>query len=156
MIRGEIRDLNPAGPQHNDYITYLTNWSVRTTSEDIIRVGVQIDLDLAPQLSRPEPDLLWIRAGRYRDRHPTADDVRLAIEVSDTSLQSDLIAKAALYAEASIVEYWTIDVTGRCVHVFRTPVDGAYVDRSVATPSELLSPIEPCNRALDLGDLFGS
>ena len=154
LIRGEIREMNPAGPVHNDFITYLTNWSVRTTSEASVRVAVQIEVDLAEQRSRPEPDLLWIRAGRYLDRHPVAADVKLAIEVSDSSLQSDLIEKASLYAEAVIVEYWIVDVQSRCIHVFRSPQDGAYTDRSVAKPDELLSPMEPCTRPLDLGDLF--
>ena len=39
LIRGEIREMNPAGPAHNDYITYLTNWSVRATSEDTNATG---------------------------------------------------------------------------------------------------------------------
>ena len=156
LIRGEIREMNPAGPVHNDYITYLTNWSVRATSEDTIRVAVQLDLDLSGLESRPEPDLLWIRAGRYLDRHPSAADVKLAIEVADSSLQSDLIEKAALYAEANIVEYWTVDVQGRCVHVFRSPSGGTYADRSVAKAGEHLSPLEPCQKPLDLGDLFSA
>lgn len=59
--------------------------------------------------SRPEPDLLWVKAGRYQQGHPTADDVMLAIEVSHTSLQYDLSEKASLYAEAGIVEYWLVD-----------------------------------------------
>jgi Uma2 family endonuclease len=106
--------------------------------------------------SRPEPDLLWIRAGRYLDRHPSAADVKLVIEVADSSLQSDLIEKAALYAEANIVEYWTVDVQGRCVHIFRSPSAGTYADRSVAKCGEHLSPLEPCQKPLDLGDLFNA
>ena len=32
LIRGELREMNPAGPRHDDLITYLTylmNWSVK-------------------------------------------------------------------------------------------------------------------------------
>ena len=155
LVRGEIREMNPAGPVHNDYIAYLTNWSVRTTSEDTVRVAVQVDLDLAAQDSRPEPDLLWIRAGRYLDRHPSAADVKLAIEVAGSSLQTDLIEKAALYAEATIIEYWIIDVQGKCVHIFRNPRGGSYSVRSVAKSGEMLAPLEPSQRPLDLKDLFG-
>jgi Uma2 family endonuclease len=112
-------------------------------------------LDLGDLDSRPEPDLLWVQAGRYLNRHPTAADVRLAIEVSDSSLQADLIEKAELYGQAGIVEYWIIDIQGRCIHVFRAPVQGKYTERSVFKPGELLLPIAECSKALDIEDLFG-
>lgn len=156
LIRGETRERNPAGPLHNDYVAHIAAWSIRSTSPDAIRVNVQMDLDLSELESRPEPDVFWILAGRYRDRHPNAADVKLAIEVSDSSLQSDLIEKASLYAEANIVEYWVVDVQGNCVHVFRAPQDGVYTDRSVAKVGEQLSPLETCEKPLDLSDLFGS
>ena len=108
LIRGEIRQRNPAGPLHNDLIDYLTDWSVRATNRDRVHVRVQMGLDLSALASQPEPDLLWLRADRYRQRHPTAADVKLAIEVADSSLHSDLVEKAALYAEAGIREYWIV------------------------------------------------
>lgn len=154
LIRGEIREMNPAGPVHDDLIAYLTDWSVRTTDRNNIRVNVQTGLDLASLQSRPEPDLLWVRAARYRDRHPTAADVKLAIEVSDSSLQSDLIEKASLYAEAEIAEYWIVDAKSQCIHIFRSPAEGEYTNRSVAKSGEHLSPLEPCLTPLDLQDLF--
>ncbi len=155
LFRGEIREMNPAGPVHNDYIAYLNHWSVRNTTDDKIRVLVQLDLDLGDLDSRPEPDLLWVQAGRYLNRHPTAADVRLAIEVSDSSLQADLIEKAELYGQAGILECWIIDIQGRCIHVFRAPVEGKYTERSVFKPGELLLPIAECSKALDIEDLFG-
>lgn len=106
-------------------------------------------------LSQLEPDLLWIRAGRYFERHPTAADVKLVVEVADSSLQSDLTEKTALYAEAEIVDYWIVDVQARCIHVFRSPHQRRYTDRSLAKPGERLSPLEPCTQPLDVGDLFG-
>ena len=154
LICGEIREINPAGPIHDDLIAYLNEWSVHATERKTIRVTVQTGLDLSDWHSRPEPDLLWVRAGRYRDRHPTAADVKLAIEVSDNSLQAYLIEKAALYAEAGIVEYWIVDAKGQCVHVFRSPQAGQYLQRSVAKVGEFLSPLERCTNPLDLQDLF--
>ncbi len=155
VSRGFPRHKTGANAVHDDFIVYLTNWSVRTTPDKTIRVTVQTGLDLSGLASRPEPDLLWVRAARYHDRHPSASDVKLVIEVSDSSLQSDLIEKSALYAEANIVEYWIVDVKGRCVHVFRSPNGGEYTDRNVAKIGEFLSPLEPCESALDICDLFG-
>lgn len=154
LIRGEIREMNPAGPIHDDLISYMLDWSVRTTKRDKVRVTAQTGLDLTKLESRPEPDLMWIRAGRYRERHPSAAEVKLAIEISDSSLKTDLIEKAALYAEAGIMEYWIVDAKSNCIHVFRSPTAGEYTERSVSKVGEKLSPLEPCATPLDLSDLF--
>lgn len=68
----------------------------------------------------PEPDLLWLRSGRYRERHPAAGDVQLAIEVSDSGLQRDLDEKPKLHVDAGLVEFRLVDATAQWVHVFRT------------------------------------
>jgi Uma2 family endonuclease len=154
LIRGEIRELNPSGPIQDDLITYLNDWSNATIDRSMVRVTAQTGLDLSELESRPEPDLMWIRAARYRDRHPSVADVKLAIEVSDNSLQANLIEKASLYAQAGIIEYWIVDAKGKCIHIFRCPNAGEYSERSVANIEEKLSPLEPCATPLDLRDLF--
>ncbi len=156
LIRGELREMNPAGPLHDDLIMYLTGWSARSTLPDEISVTSQTGLDLADLDSRPEPDLLWVRAGRYRHRHPSAKDVRLAIEVSHSSLQADLLEKSELYAEAGIVEYWIVDAAGACIRVFRNPREREYTDQSIANRGDKLSPLAIPDAVLDLNDLFGS
>jgi Uma2 family endonuclease len=87
LIRGELREMNPAGPVHEDYIDYLNRWSVSSTeaSECVVRVQSSIDLDD----SRPEPDIAWLKSGRYAQRRPQAADVLLIIEVADSSLPDD-------------------------------------------------------------------
>jgi len=156
LIRGELREMNPAGPIHDDLITYLTNWSVLAASKHSMLVTSQTGLDLADLESRPEPDLLWLRDARYRQRHPASSDVRLAIEVSDSSLQTDLREKAALYAEAGIVEYWIIDANASCIHVCRQPQGSEYTDRSIASLGDKISPMAAQDAVLDLGELFGT
>lgn len=47
LIRGELREMNPAGPIHDDLITYLTNWSVLEASKYSMIVTSQTGLDLA-------------------------------------------------------------------------------------------------------------
>lgn len=154
LIRGELREMNPAGPLHDDLIRCLTGWSVRTTDPASTVVSVQTGLDLSTLDSRPEPDLQWLRASRYRERHPSAADVQLAIEVADSSLQTDLFEKSTLYAEAGILEYWIVDARGECIHVFRSATPSGYAERFVAKLGEQLSPLTPCLAPLDLQDLF--
>ena len=154
LIRGELREMNPADPIHDDLITYLTNWSARATSPELIIVTSQTGLNLDELESRPEPDLMWLRPKRYRGRHPSASDVLLAIEVSYSSLQSDLREKAELYAEAGIVEYWIVDANDKCVHVFRNPTQRQYSDRRIVAIGERLSPMNASDVSLNIHELF--
>ena len=129
LMRGELVEMNPTGP-------------------------VQTGIDLPEQESRPEPDIVWVQKKRYRERHPQAEDVQLAIEVADSSLAKDLEVKRLLYAEARIVEYWVVDCRSNCIHVFREPEGTDYQTRFVVTARDQLSPLVAPNAKLDLRDLF--
>ena len=50
----------------------------------------------------------------------------LVIEVADASLDYDVGAKAALYAEAGVPEYWVLNLVERLLLVFRQPRKGSY------------------------------
>lgn len=43
------------------------------------------------------------------------------MELSDSTLAYDRGVKASLYAEASIAEYWIVNLSERCLEVFRDP-----------------------------------
>jgi len=154
LIRGELVEMNPAGPIHGDLIIYLTNWSARHCDPSVTLISSQTDLELREQQSRPEPDLMWLRKARYRTCHPQAADVQLAVEVADTSLVRDLEDKRKLYAEAGIVEYWIVDAQANCIHVNRHPEAGEYTSREVYKSPEKLSPSICQDALLDLADLF--
>lgn len=66
LIRGELREMNPAGPLHDGLITCLTNWSALAAAKASYLVTAQTALNLAQLESRPEPDLI---------RPPTIDCV---------------------------------------------------------------------------------
>ena len=154
LIHGGLIEMNPAGPMHDDLITYLNNWSFRNSDPAKTLITSQTGLDLPEQESRPEPDIMWIRAARYRDGHPRADDVQLAIEVSYSSLAYDIETKRHLYAEAGIREYWIVDSEASCIHVHREPQGDGYRKRFVCTVDHSLSPeFHPC-AVLNLKDLF--
>ncbi|XZE55547.1 Uma2 family endonuclease [Planctomycetaceae bacterium SH139] len=154
LIRGELVEMNPAGPLHDDSIAYLNNWSVRNSDPATTRITAQTGLDLPQIDSRPQPDLFWVKAKRYREHHPRAEDVQLAIEVADSSLTKDLEVKRLLYAEAKIMEYWIVDCRSRCIHVFRDSDGTDYQTRFVVTAGNPLSPLVASGAQLDLQDLF--
>jgi len=156
LIRGELRQMSPAGPVHEDYINFLNRWSTEVTTVTDCVVSVQNSIDLDD--SRPEPDVAWLKPGRYASRRPSADDVLLLIEVADSSLPGDLSEKANLYAEFGVAEYWVVDVRGQCIHVFAEPdpksEEAAFTKRSTVARSESISPRCKPNAVLELSELF--
>lgn len=91
-----------------------------------LRIAFQSEADVVAGVplhlashSSPEPDVLVTSSGL---RHaPTADVVRLVVEVSDTSLRTDQTVKAALYARHSIPQYLLINLVDRTVEIRRFP-----------------------------------
>ena len=156
LIRGELLEMNPAGPLHDDLLRYLTKWSFLSADLGKTDISIQMGLELAEQGSCPEPDLVWVNCGRYAERHPTAVDVQLAVEVAASSLDYDLSKKVALYADAGIVEYWIVDAHAEVIHVFRNPADGAYSTRLVFHKGQQLSPLMTYKNSLDVSQLFGA
>ena len=154
LIRGEIVEMNPAGPLHDDLITYLTNWSVRSCDFAKTIVTSQTGLDLEDQQSRPEPDLMWLKKARYTEAHPRATDVQLAVEVSHSSLMIELGVKGSLYSEAAIVEYWIVDTQARCIHVNRSPASHGYRVREVYNERDTLTSLCCPTAVLSLTELF--
>lgn len=65
-----------------------------------------------PPNSEPEPDLVIARYqdDDYRSGHPTAADVLVVIEVSDSTLDYDRTTKLKLYASAGIEHYWIVNL----------------------------------------------
>ena len=84
-----------------------------------VRVQVQTGMNLEELDSRPEPDLFWVKRGRYVSGHPSGADTLIAIEVADSSLRNDRTEKSDLYAEAGLPEYWVVDIVGKCIFVMR-------------------------------------
>ena len=77
--------------------------------------------------SEPEPDLAIVR-GRSRDyseRHPTAKDVGVVIEVADSSRDRDLNLKKRIYARSGITEYWVVNLPSEQIEVFSDPTSSA-------------------------------
>ena len=157
LVRGEIVEMNPAGPIHGDLITYLMEWSFKSTANLNIQLRSQSGVQMPEHDSCPEPDVFWVKSRRYLDSHPTAADTLLAIEVADSSLHFDRTTKADLYAAAGIQEYWVVDVQGKCVYVMREiAADNHYGWQRTAKVGESLSPLAQPDAVLSIADLFGN
>lgn len=111
--------------------------------------------------SDPEPDVTVVTGSitDYARREPTAADARLVIEVSDTTVRYDGTKKAALYAEAGIVEYWQVVLKTRELVVYRDPgriPDSGFGYRSVERYSESRSvaPLAKPDSVVPVSDLL--
>lgn len=152
LISGELREMNPAGPVHDDYTDYLLNWSAPAIAAGQVRarcrMGVRIDDHM------PEPDFVLLKPSRYGRRRPVAADVLLVVEVADSSLLYDLGEKARLYGQGNVVEYWVIDVDGTRLHRHLNPSTTGYERIDLFERSAKLSPTCTPDLTLDLQDLF--
>ncbi len=125
LIDGELVDMAPIGVQHAAITARLTKLFV-LSAPDAATVSPGGSVVLG-DYSQPQPDLMLLqpREDFYSGKNPTAADVFLVVEISNSSLAVDLGIKRTLYARSGIAEYWVVDIPGKCVHVFNGPtVDG--------------------------------
>ena len=125
--------MTPIGSMHEVIVDRLAEWSFENRPKGRIWVRVQNSIGLPSLESAPEPDLAWVARRDYSGGRPTAEDVLLVIEVSETTLAYDTGEKAELYAAAGVADYWVVDVSARAIEVRREPVGGRY--RSLKTHS---------------------
>ena len=152
FVHGEIREMNPAGPYHYDYIEFLTYWSHRTLNREEARIQIQSAILLGDSL--PEPDIMWLHPKRYGGQRPRGSDALLIIEVADTSLPYDLGEKAMLYAQAGIADYWVVEIATHRLHQHRQPSADGYSQVRKFERSDIVHPLVKPDAELVLDDLF--
>ena len=154
LIRGEIRQMSPPGPVHEEAIDVLNRWSMSSVDPAEVRVRIQNSIGLPELESAPQPDVAWVREQSYREGRPTSEDVFLVIEVSDSSLNYDRAKKAKLYAESGIADYWVVNLRDSCIEVFRDPADGEYQSREVFDRGHTVRPLRFPKLKLSVTKLF--
>jgi Uma2 family endonuclease len=90
----------------------------------------------------------------FRDANPRPGDLRLVVEISDTTLCFDLTTKAELYARAGIIEYWVVDVAARRLIVHRDPREGLYCSVTAYGAEETATPLASPGPEFRLADAF--
>jgi Uma2 family endonuclease len=154
LIYGEIREMSPPGPTHEDVVDRIVRWSVENTDRDEVRVRVQNSIGIPKLDSAPEPDVAWVVEKDYSRRRPQSSDVLLLIEVADTSLEQDRTEKATLYAKAKIGDYWVVNLQDWCIEVHRDPFRGAYRQKQTYTLHQTVHPLAKPEVPLPVSLLF--
>ena len=155
LIDGDIIDMTPIGSAHAGSTNRLIEIFARAAAAGQALLTVQTPLRL-DAYNEPQPDVMLLRprSDHYKARHPSAADVLLLVEVSDSSLVYDRNTKLALYARFGVPEVWIVDIPGGAVEAYRDPKDGAYAfrERLAAGP---LSPALVPELTIDVAWLLG-
>ncbi len=143
LVQGEIIGKTDTSLPHSRIAMSIMAWLIGIFPGG--RVLPTCSIDVAPEdnpTSEPEPDITVLHVPADQLGHnPRPEDIALLIEVSDTTLDHDLGAKAKLYARAGIAEYWGVDLKGRRIHQHREPGADGYASLRIAASGESLSPL---------------
>lgn len=156
LIDGEMRDMPPIGPTHSGCTIGLNQVLSRSMGHHaLISVQGPLALDRRSELY---PDLLVLkpRADLYQTGHPSANDVLLLIEVSDSTLTYDRKTKLPKYARAGVPLYWIIDVAHKTIHEYQDPDRFARSYRQCLSVSDgaIMTTLAGVAVEVAIGDLF--
>lgn len=121
LLGGDVYYMSPKHRPHARAVTAM----VVALSEalDAASTGLSVLTDISVRLSEhdaPEPDLAVTDAPEGEGLLPL-EAVRLVIEISDSTLATDLGPKGDLYASAGIPEYWVVDLNESRVLIHANP-----------------------------------
>jgi Uma2 family endonuclease len=150
LLRGAVVRMSPQGTPHSSVIMILNELLVLAL-HGRARVRPQLSF-AANDDSQPEPDLMVVPPGDYREQHPS--QALLLIEVSDSSLRKDRGIKRDLYAEVGVPEYWVVDVPGRKVEVYTQPGPSGYASLVTHDRQHTIAPAAFPDVRIDLADVL--
>lgn len=124
LIEGEVVIMPDEAPIHAMALQVLQRWlftALAVNCELYIRGSLQVlghSTYLIPDIS------ILPRNFGASDRSVT--NALLIIEVSNTTLKSDIRTKLKLYARAGAKEYWVVDTNARTIIAHRDPVGESF------------------------------
>ena len=157
ILDGEVVSKMGQKPAHAMTLTQLLEVMSRIFGPAFLRIQSPITLQAPDSVyTEPEPDIAVTcgPAADYAARHPGPEDLTLVIEVSDTTIRTDLIVKSRVYARAGIPEYWIVDLSTRQVHIHRNPTDESYRLISVHEETDTIAAATRPGDPIRVGDLL--
>ena len=156
LLDGRIRETMPVGPTHAAVVSRLNRRFAKQLSDDFL-VRIQDPIRLS-DLSEPEPDvtIAFMRDDEYEHGHPTPEDIRLLIEVADSTWAYDSGEKLLRYAQAGVPEVWLVDINRGKIEQHTEPSGERYGTRRTWSPGDTISLALP-NASIDLsvGEILG-
>jgi Uma2 family endonuclease len=129
LLEGWLIYKMPKNPPHRA-ATKLTHTALVQLAPPGWYVDAQEPITLTD--SEPELDVAIVRGSTldYLDRHPSASDIALIVEVADSTLERDRTIKHRLYARHSIPVYWIINLPEQQIEVYTQPVVTSVISES--------------------------
>jgi len=157
LIEGELLSKMGKKRPHTNVMVIMHAWLLRVFGEQY--VNSEAPIDVAPEdnpTNEPEPDLIVLAkpSREIKDANPQPADLRLVLEISDSTLSFDRSTKARLYARARIVEYWVVDIPGRRIIVHRDPQEGQYRSVIAYAEQESVKPLASPDGEFPVGSAF--
>lgn len=134
LIDGEVVYQAPMPPPHAAAARRFSHFLIRRLDPGTVTVGSHHPVRL-DERNEPLPDV-WLAEGglkTYDGRHPSAADLRLAVEVSDTTLGRDQRRKLPLYAAFGVPVVWIVALSRERVFEYREPDPESRAYASVTT-----------------------
>ncbi len=154
LLQGEILEMPIPGPLHNKGVGKV-DYALKKvfTSNFWVRIQLPLELDL---WSDPVPDVPVV-VGSPDDHDVNPTTALLVVEVSDTTLSTDLNEKAKLYAAAGIQEYRVVDLNNRLLVVHRKPNDASSAGWDTIKPfgeNEVIEPLALAGVSVAVADML--
>jgi Uma2 family endonuclease len=155
LIDGEIIKMAPIGPRHAACVNRLDEF-LRDEIKKLAIVSAQNPIQISEH-SEPQPDiaLLKRRDDFYAQGHPSPEDVLVAIEVADTTAESDREVKIPTYARAGIAEAWLIDLYNDRIEVHTRPANGVYQEVRIVLRGQRVTSTSIPQLKLKADDILG-
>ncbi len=155
LVDGEIVAINPIGVRHAACVTRLT-----TLLSAGLRGGALVSVQnpvVLGERQEPQPDLAVLRHrdDYYATCRPGPSDVRLLIEVADTTMTFDRAVKVPRYAAAGVPEVWLVDLQRDAVLVYQGPTAEGYTITPTARRGEPLAPLAFPDVSIDVEQIIG-
>jgi Uma2 family endonuclease len=157
LIKGQVVKMSPIGPFHSTMTDPLRDMLRAAFGEGFtVRAQNPIVLDGPEGQSEPEPDVAVVVGSwlDYRTSKPEAKDIRLIVEIADSSLEYDRTEKMKLYAAVGITDYWIVNLRDKQVEVYRGPAATVYADVRVYDPDQDIEPLHAPGRPVAVGALI--
>lgn len=154
LINGELIEMPPIDPPHAYTVDQLIALFI-TRLAGRARIRCQNPASLPPD-SEPQPDLVVARhvQAEYRDRHPSPDEILLAIEVSRTTLRLDRKIKIPMFARSGIPEVWLLNLIDEEITVYREPIGAWYGSVGNYRGEDTISPLAFPDVAFTVSELL--
>jgi Uma2 family endonuclease len=157
ILDGEVIDKMGQTPPHAVTLSILMDALSVLFGRGRVRVQAPIAIPGSDGVyNEPEPDIVVTRdqTSSYLQAHPGPEGILLVVEVSDTTLRTDIILKARLYARAGIVEYWVLDLASRQLHVHHKPQNNEYSAITTLVENETVATLALPHSSVSVSNLL--